>query len=215
MRKFADKILDPLIRFVHHTLYLSPNQISTLGFIVGLVAAAVVASGFIVWGLALMALSQIIDGIDGGVARRYGLYSPLGAFLETVYDRLDELAMFLALAYVGEVTYFIAILAFAAILLVTAVEPISKFDPGFKRFMLYFGWFAGVVFKTNGFPLAMNVIFFANLTVFAVGTVIVDYRLQSELDALAMAHRKSLRAEGLTLPPKEPPTILSRLASWF
>lgn len=215
MRAVADKILISIIRFSHEKLGLSPNQISTIGFVIGLVAAVVAAAGHIVWGLAVMALSQIIDGVDGGVARRYNLYSDLGAKLETVYDRLDELAILAALAYAGQVSYMLSALAFVAILLVTAVEPYSKFDPGFKRFMLYFGWLAGVLFNVNGFELALNVIFFANLTVFAVGTVMVEYRLQREIDAEAIAGREALRAAGLPLPPDDPPSFLSRIASWF
>lgn len=215
MREVADKILSALIYFSHEKLGLSPNQISTIGFVVGLVAAAIVAAGEIVWGLAAMALSQIIDGIDGGVARRYDLHSPLGAKLETVYDRIDELAILLALAYAGEVSYSLSVLAFVAILLVTVIEPYSRFDPGFKRFMLYFGWLAGVLFNVNGFQIALNVIFFANLSVFAVGTVMVEYRLQRDIDAKAIADREALRAAGFPLPPDDPPSILSRVASWF
>lgn len=215
VREFADRVLSPLIRFLHERLGWSPNQISTIGFIVGLIAAMVVAFGKIEMGLTIMALSQIIDGLDGGVARRYGLFTPLGARLEIIYDRLDELAILLALAYVGYVTYLLAALAFVAILLVTAVEPYSKFDPGFKRFMIYFGWLAGVLFSVNGFEIALNVIFFANLAVFAVGTVIVEYRVQKEIDAKAIAEREAIMSAGLPLPPEDPPSFLSRIASWF
>ena len=139
MGKESDGILRLLIRFVHETLGLSPNQISTIGFIVGIVAAALVVAGFLVPGLIVLAVSQVIDGLDGGVARRYNLQSAKGKLLEVVYDRLNELAIFLALAIVGFVSFKMVGLAFIAILLVTAIEPMSKFDPGFKRFMIYFG----------------------------------------------------------------------------
>ena len=213
MSKKSDGILSGLIKFVHETLGLSPNQISTIGFVVGLVGSVLVAAGMIVSGLVVMAVSQIIDGLDGGVARRYKLQSDKGQMLEVIFDRLNELAMFLALVYAGYVTLFMAILAFVAILLVTIIEPMSKFDPGFKRFMIYFGYLATVLFHLQGFQLAMHVIFLANLTGFVIGTVMVDYRLQAEIDRQAIIRRDSEIAQGIPQPPDDPPSFLSKLFS--
>lgn len=213
MSKKSDGILSGLIKFVHETLGLSPNQISTIGFIVGIVGAVLVAAGMLVSGLVVMVVSQIIDGLDGGVARMYKLQSDKGQMLEVVFDRLNELAMFLALVYSGYVTLFMAILAFVAILLVTIIEPMSKFDPGFKRFMIYFGYLAMVLFHVQGFQLAMHVIFLANLTGFMIGTVMVDYRLQAEIDRQAIIRRDSEIAQGVPQPPDDPPSFLSKLFS--
>src|SRR5258706_102038 len=105
MSKSSDGFLGLLIRFTHETLGFSPNQISTIGFAVGLIAAALVASGALLAGLIVLAVSQIIDGLDGGVARKYNLQSDRGQMLEVVFDRLNELAIFLALAFIGEATY--------------------------------------------------------------------------------------------------------------
>ncbi|HMD14433.1 MAG TPA: CDP-alcohol phosphatidyltransferase family protein [Bacteroidota bacterium] len=213
MSKKSDGILSVFIRFVHETAGLSPNQISTTGFFVGIVGAVLVAAGMLVSGLAVMAISQIIDGLDGGVARTYKLQSDKGQMLEVIFDRLNELAMFLALVYAGYVTLFIAILAFVAILLVTIIEPMSKFDPGFKRFMIYFGYLATVLFHVQGFQIAMHVIFLANLTGFVIGTVMVDYRLQSEIDRQAIIRRDTEIARGIPQPPDDPPSFLSKLFS--
>ena len=213
MASRSDGILSIPIRIVHETLGLSPNQVSTIGFVVGLAAAIVVAMGFLVPGLILLAISQVIDGLDGGVARRYNLQSEKGQMFEVVYDRLNELSIFLALASIGEVTYFMAVLAFVAILLVTITEPLSKFDPGFKRFMIYFGYLATVLFHVRGFQIAMHVIFFANLTAFVVGTIMVDYRFQREIDTQAIIRRERERAMGIPQPPDDPPSFLSKLFS--
>jgi phosphatidylglycerophosphate synthase len=213
MSSRSDSILNIPIRFFHETLGLSPNQISAIGFVVGLAAAAVVAAGHIVDGLLLLALSQVIDGIDGGVARRYGLQSPTGQKLEVIFDRTNELVIFLALASIGEITYQIAFLAFTAILLVTVIEPMSKFDPGFKRFMIYFGYAATVLFHIRGFQLALHVVFLANLLAFAIGTIMVDYRFQKEIDTQAILRRERERALGIPQPPDDPPSFLSKLFS--
>ncbi len=213
MSSRSDNILSLPIRFVHETLGLTPNQISTIGFIVGIAAAVAVAAGALIPGLILLALSQIIDGLDGGVARRYNMRSERGQQLEVIFDRLNELAIFLALAFIGEVTLFIAVLAFVAILLVTLIEPLSRFDPGFKRFMIYFGYIVGLIFHIRGFQLALNVVFFANLAAFAIGTILVDYRLQQEIDKQAILRREREIALGIPQPPDDPPSFLSKLFS--
>ncbi len=209
----SDTILSWPIRFAHETLGLSPNQLSTVGFVVGLAAAATTATGAVGSGMGLMALSQIIDGLDGGVARRYGLQSKTGQMLEVLYDRMNELTMFLALAFIGQVTYFMAALAFVAILLVTVQEPYSKFDPGFKRFMLYFGFAATRLFDVAGFQIALNVVFFANLAGFAIGTIVADYRLQKTVDGQALLRRAREVEAGIPQRPDDPPSFLSKLFS--
>ncbi len=213
MKSLSDRILQGAIRFSHENLGLSPSQISFIGFIVGLAAAGLVAGGFILAGLVTMAVSQILDGLDGGVARQYGLESKQGHRMEIVFDRLSELSMFLALVSVGAVTPMIAILAFVAIVLVTIIEPYSKFDPGFKRFMLYFGFLMTVLFDVRGFQIALNVVFFANLAGFAVGTVMADYRLQAEIDREGALRRQLDLSLGIPAPPDDPPSFLSKLFS--
>ncbi len=213
MSKGSDGILGSLITFAHEELGLSPNQISTIGFVVGMIAAVLVAMGFLLAGLIALAVSQIIDGLDGGVARKYNLQSQRGQMLEVVYDRTNELAIFVALASVGLVSWRMAILAFVAILLVTIIEPLSKFDPGFKRFMIYFGYLIALVFHVRGFEIAMNVIFWANLTGFVVGTILVDYRLQRTIDTEAIRRREHEIALGIPQPPDDPPSFLSKVFS--
>jgi len=213
MSRQSDGVLGFLISFVHERLGLSPNQISTIGFITGLAAAVLVAAGYLVPGLVMLAVSQILDGLDGGVARKYHLQSDRGQTLEVVYDRLNELAIFVALAYAGLVSPLMAVLAFIAILLVTIIEPLSRFDPGFKRFMIYFGYAVTVLFHIRGFEVAMQVIFFANLVAFVVGTILVDYRLQRQIDTEAMVRRERELALGIPQPPDDPPSFLSKVFS--
>ena len=215
MKALSDRILNPLIELAHDRLGLSPNQVSTCGFVVGLLAAMCVALGHIDLGMLLMALTQIVDGVDGGIARRYNLGSPRGAILELVYDRLNELTIFLALVVAGKASLRMALLAYAAILILTAVEQKSHFDPGAKRFMLYFGWLAERLFAIRGFELALHVVFFANLAGAAVGMVIAEYRLQRQIDAQAIREREEVRSLGQPLPADDPPTFLSRLFSWL
>ena len=213
MGKSSDTILSFPIRLAHETLGLSPNQISAVGFILGMAAAVLIVLGLLLPGLCVLAVSQVIDGLDGGVARKYNLLSEKGQILEVIYDRLNELAVFLALAFVGYVSLKMVALAFMAILLVTILEPMSKFDPGFKRFMIYFGYLLTAIVHVRGFEIAMQVIFFANLCGFAAGTIMVDYRLQREIDAQAIRRRETEQAMNIPLPPDDPPSFLSKLFS--
>jgi hypothetical protein len=77
--------------------------------------------------------------------------------------------------------------------------------------MLYFGYILTVLFHMKGFEIALHVVFFVNLAGFAIGTIMIDYRLQKEIDAQAMRRREIELAMGLPQLPEDPPSFLSRL----
>ncbi len=213
MKEKSDAALNALIVLLHERMGLSPNAISGIHLALGIAAAAAVVAGRVGTGMVLLAASQIADGLDGGVARRYGLQSANGKLIETVVDRSCETVFFLALVVAGLASLKIALLAIGAILLVTAVEPYSGFDPGFKRFMMYFGYALAAGFGVAGFEIALNVVFFANLAGFAVGTIMADYRFQQRVDAEAITRREYEIAAGISRRPDDPPSLLSKLFS--
>jgi len=213
MSNLSDRLLRTPVYVAHEVLGLTPNQISVCSLIVALAAAAGIATGHLFGGFVLLAVSQILDGVDGGVARIYRLQSEEGKRIDMMFDRVSECAVFLALAWRGFVSYELVVLALIAILLITLQEPFTGFDPGFKRFVLYFGYLVSATTSLNGFSIAMNVIFFANLAGFAAGTILADYRLQMEIDAEAMIRREIEIAAGIPRPPDDPPSLLSRIFS--
>lgn len=167
----------PLLRLLHEVFGLSPAAVTWVGLALSLAAAAAIALHHLHAGLALMAASQILDGIDGGIARVYGLGSPAGARLDTYADRVAEVAIFAAFAVAGTVSVKLVVLALVAIALVTSIAEKSDFDPGFKRFVLYFGlWYK--------YPLLFKVIFAANLAVYVIGLLIIDCKFQVKMDQL-------------------------------
>ena len=68
---------------------LKPNQLTVLG----LVLAVFVPFGFYVhpfWGLLFMALSGCADAMDGLMAKKQGINTIFGAFLDSSFDRISD-----------------------------------------------------------------------------------------------------------------------------
>jgi phosphatidylglycerophosphate synthase len=82
---------------------LTPNALTVVGFLIAIIAA--VAAGLQAWLLAgiLVIVGGVFDLFDGALARATGQASPLGAFMDSTFDRAGE-----GVVYVGIVAGLVA-----------------------------------------------------------------------------------------------------------
>ena len=80
-----------------HIEWLRPWMITLCSTLLGILAGTVFALGFGFWGGLIAALSQVLDGVDGQLARYTGKQSPAGAFLDSVLDRYSDGAVVIGL----------------------------------------------------------------------------------------------------------------------
>ena len=79
-------------------LGFTPNSITILGFLIAVVAAYLVGSGWLIAGGVVFLAGGALDLMDGALARLTGRVSQFGALLDSVFDRLGEAALFVGLA---------------------------------------------------------------------------------------------------------------------
>ena len=84
-------------------LGVQPNTITTLGFLLSLVAAAAVWQGVWPWAGVLVLVASAFDMVDGALARVSDRGTTFGAFFDSTLDRLSESAICL-----GLIGYFLA-----------------------------------------------------------------------------------------------------------
>jgi CDP-diacylglycerol--glycerol-3-phosphate 3-phosphatidyltransferase len=94
---------------------VSPNQLTTIGCGVSLLAALALARGWFDVGGWLYLGVGILDIFDGRVARATGRASPGGAFYDSVLDRYAEFAVFVGLAVYYRATAMLPIVIAALI----------------------------------------------------------------------------------------------------
>lgn len=97
LRKFSK-----ILTWVAVKIGATPNQVTTLSFLIGLYSAYSFSRGeflHTVLGAFLLQLSIIVDCVDGELARYTRKFSKLGAWLDAVTDRVKEYLVYLGLAY--------------------------------------------------------------------------------------------------------------------
>jgi phosphatidylglycerophosphate synthase len=83
-RPIKDFLLEPSAKFIGG--FLSPNAISTISFLSGLISCVFLYTGQLFPALIFWIANRILDGLDGTVARVSGRQTDFGGYLDIMYD---------------------------------------------------------------------------------------------------------------------------------
>jgi CDP-diacylglycerol---glycerol-3-phosphate 3-phosphatidyltransferase len=92
------RVADPVARALVG-LRVRPNQLSFLGLVGSMAAAAAFAADQRRLGALCLAVAGVLDILDGALARASGQVSPFGAFLDSVLDRYSDLLVLAGLVF--------------------------------------------------------------------------------------------------------------------
>ena len=109
-----------------HRAGLSPNSLTIIGFLLALTAAGFYWGGLIGWewigAIFILLVGSFFDAVDGAMARKYSEVSKFGGVLDSVLDRLGEIALYAALVAGSLVPAWIGVWALSAALMVSYVR---------------------------------------------------------------------------------------------
>lgn len=78
---------------------LTPNMVTTVGVLLSVIVAFVIASGYLVVGGILFLVASGFDMLDGAVARAAGTVTKFGGFLDSTLDRYSETIVLFGVLY--------------------------------------------------------------------------------------------------------------------
>ncbi len=97
-RSRVGRAVSPLVRGLER-MRVTPTAVTLLGLAVTVVGATIIGAGHPLTGAAVVAAGVLLDLVDGPLARATGRASARGALVDTVSDRLAELAIWAGIAY--------------------------------------------------------------------------------------------------------------------
>lgn len=96
-RKKAAPILEPIAAGLAK-IGVTPTVVTIIGLAVTIGGAVLIGSGYLFWGGMAAGTGVTLDALDGPLARRLGRASDRGAFLDTMSDRLGEIAVWVGVS---------------------------------------------------------------------------------------------------------------------
>lgn len=183
LRPYVNTILDPLAKRMN----INPNVITVAGLLVSVLAAYLFATGNLLLGGVLIALSGFVDMLDGIVARKNMSTTPFGGVLDSTMDRFADAFILIGIIYGGFVHWFVGVLALHASITVSYVRARAesegiKCDVGIaerpeRLVILIIGAFLGYFYDPS-------VMYWAVVIVMLLGYLTVFQRLHHSWKAL-------------------------------
>jgi len=96
---------------------IDPNVITILGVVIAMITPLAAYLYGVIGALAAIAVSSLLDAIDGEVARSLGRVSRRGAFLDSLCDRISDLAYIGSLMVLGVSPVLVYIAAGSSLLI--------------------------------------------------------------------------------------------------
>lgn len=86
---------------------ISPNTITIIATLLGFYSAYLIAVNKIIYGVVVLFVSQILDCVDGDLARLSNRVTRLGAYLDRVLDRFVDASLIIALIALNPQEYWL------------------------------------------------------------------------------------------------------------
>lgn len=168
---YGRKYIQPTINVVAKgavALHLTPINLTLIGLGTGIASAVTLGLGFPILAVIILWLSGLFDVLDGTVARKTKSSSDLGAFLDITFDRLVEVSLLLAFAFINpDLSLMLLLLAVTIILSLTIFLTVGNFAKNHSKKSFYYQ--AGIAERTEAF------IFFTAMILLPDYTKIIGY----------------------------------------
>ncbi|MHC1569719.1 MAG: CDP-alcohol phosphatidyltransferase family protein [Candidatus Syntropharchaeales archaeon] len=112
-------------------LGLTPNQLSFISLVAGVIAAVFYATSRPASGAASLLLSSIFDLVDGEVARKTGRSSAFGAAIDWIVDKYIDAFIIIGIG-LGGVDLRIALFALFGSFINTFIKPVVYSELGYR-----------------------------------------------------------------------------------
>ncbi|MGP4062798.1 CDP-alcohol phosphatidyltransferase family protein [Halobacillus sp. H74] len=143
----------------------TPDQITILALAAGITTSVFYVLGYPLIGVLFLWLSGYLDAVDGTMAR-HTKTSPFGTVMDITFDRIVEIGMIVAIAYIHpEVIWPLLLLSVSIIISMTiflVVGAVSE-HAGIKSFYYQ----AGLAERTEGFILFTIMLLFPDILVWS------------------------------------------------
>jgi cardiolipin synthase len=103
-----------------------PNLITIGRLVLVPVVVVMISGGAWATAFALFVLAGVSDAVDGFIARRYGLRSELGAYLDPLADKALLVSIYVALSVVGVLPGWLAVVVVSRDVMIVAAILISR-----------------------------------------------------------------------------------------